>query len=460
MENKIQLWINKSKCETPSAEYCSAAIFNVNMGKESNISSDIREAWYSLGAKGVDEIYEDLLLIAMSVFAADKRVARSMFFDGWTRTIELNIPVIKYDEWSSVKSDLEKMLSFLSGDRWTVTFRASEGERYFNQKKREPQRPDYLEKINLVSLFSGGMDSFCGACEYLSKGKNILFAGFKEYGLLKDVQGELINSLKDAFASNKFDLATFTTKVKSPHGAGWKSENTSRSRSFLFLAAALSMANIVGRNVPVYIPENGFIGLNLPMTEGRKGSCSTRTTHPFYLKQLNSLLRKVGIENEIINPYAMCSKAEMVKKVDAMPVFVNNAGSTISCSHPCNERWNGNAEPTNCGYCYPCLIRKASYIHSNVINDNYKYDALSSHFIKNATKAKKSDVVDLLSAVSLASRSTDQELLKRIKRTGRLTRQEQEGFLRLYKSTIDDVLKLASKDPELLRMMGLSNEAN
>ena len=69
-------------------------------------------------------------------------------------------------------------------------------------------------------------------------------------------------------------------------------------------------------------------------------------------------------------------------------------------------------------------------------------------------------MVDLLSAVSLASRSTDQELLKRIKRTGRLTRQEQEGFLRLYKSTIDDVLKLASKDPELLRMMGLSNEAN
>lgn len=60
------------------------------------------------------------------------------------------------------------------------------------------------------------------------------------------------------------------------------SENTSRGRSLLFLCAALSVAGILGENVPVYIPENGFIGLNIPLTGGRKGTCSTRTTHPYF----------------------------------------------------------------------------------------------------------------------------------------------------------------------------------
>lgn len=61
-------------------------------------------------------------------------------------------------------------------------------------------------------------------------------------------------------------------------------ENTSRGRSLLFLCAAVSIAGIMGKQVPVYIPENGFIGLNVALTNGRKGSCSTRTTAPLFFK--------------------------------------------------------------------------------------------------------------------------------------------------------------------------------
>ena len=71
-------------------------------------------------------------------------------------------------------------------------------------------------------------------------------------------------------------------------------------RSFLFLCIALTIAGIIGNDIPVYIPENGFIGLNIPLTNSRKGSCSTRTTHPYFISSFNEMLKIIGIENQII----------------------------------------------------------------------------------------------------------------------------------------------------------------
>ena len=78
----------------------------------------------------------------------------------------------------------------------------------------------------------------------------------------------------------------------------------------------------------------------------------------------------------------------------------------------------------------------------------------------NTTNAKKSDFVDLMSSVSTALKSADEELLRRIKATGRLTQGEAHAFLRLYKSTIEDIIQLIAVDPELMRIVGLAQETN
>lgn len=89
------------------------------------------------------------------------------------------------------------MLSFLSGDIWKFSFRpASTENRYQDFHKREPRRNEVLDHINAVSLFSGGMDSYCGAYELLSQGNNVVFVGFKEYDRLKDVQADLLNGIQ------------------------------------------------------------------------------------------------------------------------------------------------------------------------------------------------------------------------------------------------------------------------
>ena len=376
--------------------------------------------------------------------------------------MHLNIPVLEEEKWNSVKKDLEKALSYLSGDMWELTFRRStEANRYVDKHKRQPIRNCMLNSVGSISLFSGGLDSFCGAYDLLSRGQNTIFVGFKEYGKLESVQIDLMDNLNRNFPDVCKMLFTFTAKAYCPIGGQSLSpENTSRSRSFLFICAALCVAEIVGDDIPVYIPENGFIGLNLPLTPGRSGSCSTRTTHPYFLKMLNGLLEKLGIRHRIINPFAFSTKREMVNQFIDYPGFVENIHKTISCSHPCNGRWEGRSEPENCGYCYPCLIRQSSLVNVTVPHERYGNNTLSLQYLMNTTNAKKSDFVDLLSSVSTASKSADEELLRRIKATGRLTQGEALAFLRLYKSTIEDIIQLIAVDPELMRIVGLAHETN
>ena len=72
-------------------------------------------------------------------------------------------------------------------------------------------------------------------------------------------------------------------------------ENTTRSRSFFFIAAGLARAALLGPEAPLYVPENGVIGINVPVSPSRAGSLSTRTTHPFFMAMLRRLLDSIGI---------------------------------------------------------------------------------------------------------------------------------------------------------------------
>ena len=78
----------------------------------------------------------------------------------------------------------------------------------------------------------------------------------------------------------------------------------------------------------------------------------------------------------------------------------------------------------------------------------------------NATNPKKSDFVDLLSSVATAKKLTDEDLMRRIKATGKLSQEEIRAFLRLYKATIEDIVQLISVDPELIRIVGLAHETD
>lgn len=317
----------------------------------------------------------DLLYISMAVFAADRLCARSNSLDNWTRELNLYIPVLEKDTWDQNKPLLEEMLDFLSGDSWKIEFRfrtQSAIEKY--HKTKWENEKDKAKKYTKVCMFSGGLDSFIGAIDLLEQDKqqnaNVLFVS--HYGGGKgtiEYQQKLINEFVKEYNLDREDFRQFYSSIVG--GV----ENTTRTRSFMFFAHAIALASTFGKNVDLIIPENGLISLNIPSTFSRLGTSSTRTTHPYYMKKLQELIRAIGLSIELKNPYQFKTKGEMVAECSYQQFMQNNIENTMSCSHSDVGRHRGEKHAMHCGYCLPCVIRQAAIKKAGIIDKSKYYDS-------------------------------------------------------------------------------------
>lgn len=447
----MRFWVDKEQEKKPDSEWKDAYVFSINRKQYSTIFTNITNSWYRMDQMQIPAIYEDLFIIGLSIFALDKRVSRRRFKNCWTRDINVSIPVLEYDKWKDTGLQWEKMLGFLTGDHWHIVFRKSEV--IYSYREHANRIHLNVQDCDCVCLFSGGLDSFCGAIRLLEEGGSPCLVGHNEYPKLAKRQNLFVRTFQDLYPEQSVKFISFTANSRAPisekEGILKGSENTSRGRSLLFLCAALSVAGILGENVPVYIPENGFIGLNIPLTGGRKGTCSTRTTHPYFLRQFNGILEQVGIKNTITNFFAYNTKREIVGQVKDTDAFKSCYADTISCSHPCLARYNkkGSKEyPVNCGYCYPCLIRKSSLLDIDEIK-KYSYQGEAYDFLIEYEESEKSaDLRAVLGSIYRCKHSSDKELKRYIRCVGELTEEEVEKFLSLYKKSIEDLVQLFSAD--------------
>lgn len=306
----------------------------------------------------------DLLLVAATVYCADTRInRRSESQDSWTREIDIYLPVHEPSRWSALTNNLSQTLEFLTGDKWRFFFR---------------ERPDGFASIvgsprnrsaNLphsVSLFSGGLDSFVGAIDLFEQGNDPLLVSHGWVANASAHQGDCESALRLQYGEAR------VKRIKSLVGfpkniiAGSAAETTERSRSFLFFALASLAASGLGRDeVTIYVPENGLISLNIPLDPLRLGSLSTRTTHPYFIAKFRELLQQLAIPARVENPYQHQTKGQMVQQCRNQPFLTNNTDKTMSCASPNKGRWSGQS-PGHCGYCLPCLIRRAALLSRGI----------------------------------------------------------------------------------------------
>lgn len=306
------------------------------------------------------------------VYYADRRVIRKNENDAWTRNIKLYIPVLELEKWNDNKTLVEKMLSFLSGDIWTIEFR----KRELNFKEERAIKSINLKKKKhqpkAICMLSGGLDSFIGAIDILSKEKDIWFVG--HYGGGKGVIEYQKNINAKLITKYKLNSEQFYNFYASPIRPNKyvKMEDTTRTRSFMFFAHAIILGSTASEDITLYVPENGLISLNIPLTNTRMGSSSTRTTHPYYMGLLQKLLINIGLKIKLYNPYQFNTKGEMISNCKDPEFLRTNISQTMSCSHPDSGRYEGDARPSHCGNCLPCIIRRAA-IEFACDDDNSKY---------------------------------------------------------------------------------------
>jgi len=325
----------------------------------------------------------DLAILAAAVTAADTRIERAIESqDAWTREIELCIPVLEPDLWTQTAPLLSKTLTFLTGDRWELTFRA----RSRSVKTLIPPSTGQLtSRPNSVCLFSGGLDSFIGATDLLAEGEKVLLISHYWDSVTSKHQGICLKALAEKFAKSDFQKIQARVGFKTRTVDGSYGEDTLRGRSFLFFALAALAADGIGGKVIIHVPENGLISLNVPLDPLRLGSLSTRTTHPYYMSRFNDLLNQLDLGSSLHNSYRHMTKGEMVASCTEQQFLRDEAKNTISCSHPANARFahdEDRRQAKNCGHCVPCLIRRAALLHGFGVDDtSYQLEDLESEIL-------------------------------------------------------------------------------
>lgn len=326
-------------------------------------------------ARDSNSVAFDFLILAFIIYNTDRainRIANSI--DGWKRNIVLeNVPCVNFDKMSNSKSLFQHAINFLTGDDWLINFEKIATYNYSPTKNiKDYNRTEYGN----VALFSGGLDSLIGFIDKafeLDEHKKILLVSHMELGKERgDQEGILEYCRSHNIFTGKYSQILLNAGLKrSSWNIPTKAESTFRARSLLFFAAGIYCAHIIDVHMPLIVPENGTISINVPLDKGRRSSCSTRTTHPTFIKRLERALQSIGIDNPIINPYSLMSKADMMKKCseDVSKKEILEALTPLSCS--CAKRghnsfWDkpGSEIHKNhichCGMCLPCLYRRVA----------------------------------------------------------------------------------------------------
>lgn len=300
----------------------------------------------------------DLLLLAGAVTAADTRINReSESQDSWSREIDLHVPVADYDLWQGLKELLERTLHFLTGDFWRIFFISRSGDQELLSTK-----PDNLEleepSFDSVCLFSGGLDSFTGAIDLLESEAEPIFVSHY-WDASTSSQLPCASALANKYGNMLPRLVRAHVGFPNEMIENSRPENTLRARSFLFFSLAALTASCLDKSCTIYVPENGLISLNVPLDPLRLGAWSTRTTHPFYMARWGEVLQRLDICSKIENPYRFMTKGEMLRDCGNQELLQSNLDITVSCSAYTKGRYQGLSH-AHCGYCVPCLIRRAS----------------------------------------------------------------------------------------------------
>lgn len=385
-------------------------------GISHNILSDVFKAGLRPTQTAID-----LLNFAEIVYTADLRIWRGYNSeDAWTRDIAVHFPVSNPELWTTAGPQIKEFLSFLTGDEWNLSFRA----------KAPSPEPTVgtppLIKPDSVCLFSGGLDSFVGAIDLLADGHHLALVG--HYGQTQRELAAAFEALRPKYKERMMPLWFYLV----PPCASDEQivESTMRARSILFLALGTCVASALDAGSPLYVPENGLISLNVPLTYGRVGTHSTRTTHPHTICLYRKVLQALGISVELKTPYRFMTKGEMLGNCKDQDALKSGIHSTMSCSHPQAGRFHKRPVGQHCGYCVPCIIRRAS-MHSVGLDDEPRNTDVLSASIR-ANEAAGYDKRAYLMAISRLKSMSQLQITSELMSAGPLEAAELDGLVSVY----------------------------
>ncbi len=333
----------------------------------------------------------DMLEIGKAIHLSDRAVRRSLRYGRRTREIHLSIPVLQPRLWRPATPLLESLARFASADIWKIEFTPLAGHDC-------PKSPKFESKTGVVALFSGGLDSLCGAAYLAKTCAQPIFVTHSPPG--RDSSVSLLQDVWRAFGRKELEAESFVTfrlRGRERNRKGVRSmfqEPTRRTRPFFFLTLACAVALESGVST-IQMSENGAFALSLPIRADAHGALCSRQAHANLLFGFQDLLQTVAPwlgEVRIVNPFAELTKGEECAR------YLGNAAAlvhrAVSCEyvgrqaaflrawkkkHPMLASQFGLGVGPQCGVCLPCLVRRAALYKNrhqvSDLDDLYFFDA-------------------------------------------------------------------------------------
>jgi 7-cyano-7-deazaguanine synthase in queuosine biosynthesis len=320
----------------------------------------------------------DLLRIGQAAFLADRAFRRGKHLGQRTRRLRVIVPVEDPKCCTGAVAQINQLATFVSNDEWEFEFVK------LHQAKSRAVRYD-LAPNTCISLFSGGLDSLCGAAAALKRGDCPIFvthsppANERVSGAVSRLTKELGLSVPShqvvGFHFQASDRARDGRRRLFPE----RSRRT-RPMFYLCLAGAVALECGVSR---IYLNENGVLAINLPLNFNFHGSQISRHAHPETLRRFKSLLLKFWDGKEapsVINPFINQTKGEQLSILGPASSL---AAETISCEYAGHQiaRMIGWLKENNhsyqnvreCGLCLPCLVRRIAMNFAGLADGRHHY---------------------------------------------------------------------------------------
>ncbi|WP_439630596.1 winged helix-turn-helix domain-containing protein [Gemmata sp.] len=333
----------------------------LDIGGGEDVHLAVSQLTHRMGAT-VPDAAMDLLEVATYVFAADQALTRGGtagvdYGDAWRRRLRFVIPVRDPERWRrpEVQLALVAALEFLTDDQYEFAFVLA----------ADPARPDrYLTdtvapggtEFEEVALFSGGLDSLCGAVEeVLVAGRRVALVSHRSATRVTGRQGALSAALAArAPDPRRRPLHVGVTVNK---GSNLNREFTQRSRLFVFASVAAVVARQVGLDRVTFY-ENGCTSLNLPVSPELIGASASRTTHPQSLARIGTFFTHLfGTRFAVRNPCQLLTKAQMLERLRA-----RDHADLCALTCRCGSVWARFKHHPHCGRCSQCVERRVSVL--------------------------------------------------------------------------------------------------
>jgi 7-cyano-7-deazaguanine synthase in queuosine biosynthesis len=334
----------------------------------------------------------DLLELAAVLYVTDTSISRGkkdVYGHDWQRRIHIIMPVRKPKVWKSNQQLLSELVTYLSGDAGiTFDFRPHRRPKLGQQYLEFPSSAEGFQGARRAVLFSGGLDSLAGAAELVAKNVIPLLISHRSSSTRTEIQNSLMEQLATKAGHRLPGIGVWVTRRDKQ-----ALDTSQRLRSFLYMSLAAVIAYEL-RIESVFFCENGITTFNLPMSDQRIGTRSSRTTNPKVIKLFRQLVENVtGRPICFENPFLLSTKREVVERL----VQLGCAGM-IKTSLSCARTFGVEKTKRHCGVCFQCVTRRFAVVAAKAEEhdpiDDYKKDIFRDSLTVGVERANAVDWVN------------------------------------------------------------------